>query len=66
MLKLGLSDTFVIVDSSVADELDLRNSRYCLQVGMDDVLLRSVNFVVAVAVVITGGVKRLQIIDFRL
>ena len=36
VLQLGFSKTFVIVNGTISDELDLRHSRDCFEVGVED------------------------------
>ena len=60
VLQLGLSETLIIVDGAISDQLYLGNSRNRLQVGMKDRLGVLLSFVVAVTIGITLWVKSLD------
>ena len=60
VLQLGFSETLVIVDGAISDQLDLGNSRDRLQVGMKDRFGVLLSLVVAVTIGITLWVKSLD------
>ena len=59
VLQLGFSQTFVIVNGTVADKLNLRNSRDSLEVRVEDRFAVFLGFVVAVTVGIALRVESL-------
>lgn len=63
VFKIGLSDTFVVVDGAMADELHLGDSGNSPQVGMYDVLFGFVDFVIPMPVVLASWVEGLQRLD---
>ncbi len=60
VFQLRLSETFVVVDNSVTDELDLRDTRDRLEVGMQDRFLRALCFVIAVTIILGFRIKGLE------
>ena len=60
MLQLRLSEALVVVDSTVADELDLGLARNSLQIGMKDGLLRLSGLVITVTIAIRLRVEGLR------
>ena len=60
VLQLGFCKTLVVVDGTVSDELNLRNSRNCLEVRVEDRLGVLFSFVVAVTVGIALRVESLD------
>lgn len=60
VLELRLREAFVVVHCAVTDELDLRDTRDGLEVGMEDGLLRLPGFVVAMTVRLGGRVEGLS------
>ena len=60
MLQLRLSKALVVIDSTVADELDLGLARNSLQIGMKDGLLRLSGLVITVTIAIRLRVEGLQ------
>lgn len=50
MLELSFRETFVVVDGPVANELDLGDPWYGLEIRMQDRFLRALSFVVAVSI----------------
>ena len=59
VLQLGFSKTFVIVNGTISDELDLRHSRDRLEVSVEDRFGSFLGFIVAVAVGITLRIEGL-------
>lgn len=60
VLQLCFGESFVVVDGTISDELDLRNSRDRLEVGVKDRFGVLLGFVVAVTVGITLRVESLD------
>jgi hypothetical protein len=50
MLEFGLGETFVIVDCTIANKLNLWNTRDSLEIRMKDRLFGFASLVIAVAV----------------
>lgn len=59
VLQLCFSKTFVVVDGTIPDELNLRDSRDRLEVGVEDRFAVFLGFVVSVAVGITIRIESL-------
>lgn len=59
VLQLGFRKALVVIDGTIADQLNLWDSRNCLQVGVKNRLAVLLGFVVAVAVGVALGIKRL-------
>jgi hypothetical protein len=59
VLQLGFSKTFVVVNGTVPDKLNLRDSRDRLEVGVEDRFAVFLGFVIAVTVDIALGVESL-------
>lgn len=57
VLEARFGEALVVVDGAVADELDLGDARDGLEVGVEDGFGGVAGFVVAVAVVLGGGVE---------
>lgn len=50
MLEFSLGKSFVVVDGTVTDELDLRLTRDGLEIGVQDRLLGALSFIISVSV----------------
>ena len=61
MFELGFSKTFVVVNCSIADQLDLGHSGNGLEVGVENGGAGAFGFVVAVAVCLGLWIKGLQV-----
>ena len=60
VLQLGFSETFVVIDGTVSDQLNLRDSRDSLEVGMKDRLGVFLGFVVSVTIGIALRIESLE------
>jgi len=61
MFQPSLSETFVVVHGSIADQLNLRNTRDSLEVWVEDRFLGRFSFVVAMSVRFRMGIEELEI-----
>jgi hypothetical protein len=59
MLQHRFGQSFMIVNCAVPDELNLRDARNGLEVGVENGLLRLACLVIAVPVVLRGGIEQL-------
>lgn len=60
VFQLGFTKTFVIVNGTISDELNLRNSRDCLEVRVKNRLAVLLGLVITVAVGITLRIESLE------
>lgn len=60
VFQLGFTETFVVVNGTVSDELNLRNSRDSLEVRVENRFAVLLGFVIAVAVGITLRIESLE------
>ena len=61
MFEFGFSETFVVVNCTVTDELYLRNAGDSFEVGVKDRLLRTASLVVSVSIAFTLRIKCLLV-----
>ena len=61
MFELGFSETFMVVNCTVPDELYLRNAGDCFEIGVKDRLRRIGSLVVSVTIALGLRIKCLLV-----